>query len=326
MGAVQAQEYAAAKWGLGLRMPDTITDSTIEEAVNAGRILRTHVMRPTWHFVTPVDIHWMLDLTGPRVQRLMEVYNRQMELDAPVLRRATTIIERALARGTYLTRLELSEHLARGGIPAKGQRLAHVMLHAELEAVVCSGPRRGRHFTYALLAERAPKPRHLERDEALGELARRYFKSHGPATLRDFVWWSGLLTADARRGVEMIRARRQVIDDLTYWWVGEADEHANRCHRVHLLPIYDEYFVAYRDRRAINYQWTASPASSFAHPFIFDGHLAGTWRPVRKSERIRIDVRALRKLTRIARRELEEAAERYGRFVGAPVAVAVTAA
>jgi hypothetical protein len=325
LGAVQAQEYAAAKWGLGLRMPGTITDARIEDAFNAGRILRTHVMRPTWHFVTPLDIRWMLELTGPRVQRLMQVYNRRLELDPPTLGRAATIAERALGEHRYLTRAELSEHLARGGIAAKGQRLAHVMLHAELEAVVCSGPRRGRHSTYALLAERAPRARRLERDEALAKLARRYFRSHGPATLRDFVWWSGLLTLDAKCGVEMIRARREVHDGLTYWWVGEPDEPADR-RRVHLLPIYDEYFVAYRDRRGINYQWTASQASSFAHPFVVDGHLAGTWRPVRRADVIRIDVWPGGKLTRIARRELEEAAGRYGKFLAAPVQLAVEGA
>ena len=322
LGAVQAQEYAAAKWALALRMPEGTTDAKIEDAFTAGRILRTHVMRPTWHFVTPGDIQWMLALTGPRVQRLMQVYNRQLELDAPTMNRSVDIIERALAGGTFLTRLELSEHLARAAIVAKGQRLAHVVMHAELEGVICSGPRRDRQFTYALLAERAPKARRLSRDEALAQLARRFFRSHGPATLRDFVWWSGLLTADAKRGLDMTRARHRVVDNLTYWWIGDVDAHPGRGHSLHLLPVYDEYFVAYRDRRAVVYQWRPG-ATSFPHSFIIDGQIGGTWRPRRNAQGLKVEVRALKRLPRTEQRALDEAKERYSRFAAEPAALAI---
>lgn len=323
LGAMQAQEYAAAKWGLALRMPETATDVKIGDAFDTGRILRTHVMRPTWHFVTPLDIRWMLELTGPRVQRLMQVYNRQLELEPPTLTRAVAAIERALAGGVYLTRLELSEHLGRAGIVAKSQRLAHIMLDAELEGVVCSGPLRNRKFTYALLAERAPESRRLPRDESLAELARRYFRSHGPATIRDFVWWSGLVTADATRGLDMIRARKKIVENVTYWWIGDVEAHMGRRCSVHLLPVYDEYLVAYRDRDAVPHRWTSTWTSSFTHSFVSDGQIAGTWRPVRQARGVRIDVHPARRLTRRERRALDEAAGRYSRFVKVPVTVGV---
>ena len=226
-------------------------DADIERAFNEGRILRTHVMRPTWHFVTPADIRWLLELTAPRVQRIMASYNRRLELDAKTFTRATAVFERALANRQFLTRLELGERLSRAGLPAAGQRLAHLAMHAELEGVICSGPRRGKQFTYALVAERAPNARRLSRDESLAELTLRYFRSHGPATIRDFVWWSGLTTADTKRGLEMNQARRQQVGDRIYWTVGRAASVPARVKMAHLLPIYDEYLVSYRDREAV---------------------------------------------------------------------------
>ena len=190
-------------------MPD------IEQAVESGDILRTHVMRPTWHFVPRADIGWMLELTGPRVQRGSASYYRNKGLDPDVLVRATKTIERALEGGRYHTRRELGERLAQAGMRFVGLQLPFVSLYAELERVICSGPRRGKESTYALLSERAPMGRRLSRDEALAELTQRFFQSHGPATVRDFVWWSGLTTADARRGLEMIRAAPHLADGLT---------------------------------------------------------------------------------------------------------------
>ncbi len=203
LGAVQAQEYPFARWALGLRMPEGTTDSEIERAIDEGRILRTHVMRPTWHFVTPADVYWMLELTASRVHRTLATYNRRQGLTEDVMARGTKVFERALKDGQCLTRAELGARLERAGIMAKGVRLALLTIYAELEGVICSGPRRAGQLTYALLADRAPRPRRLSRDEALAELTLRYFRSHGPATIRDFVWWSGLLTADAKRGLEM---------------------------------------------------------------------------------------------------------------------------
>ena len=337
LGAVQAQEYPAARWGLALRMPPGTTDAEIERAVDEGRILRTHVMRPTWHFVTPADIHWMLELTAPRVHRAMSYYRRQHGLETALLTRATAAFERALRDGQCLTRTELGAQLGRGGPVtnvtqvAKGIPLALLTIYAELEGVICSGPRRGKQLTYALLPERAPRTTRLSRDEALAELTGRYFRSHGPATIRDFTWWSGLTTADAKRGLEMNKARDEVVDGRTYWTIGRMPAVATARGTVHLLPVYDEYLVAYRDRDAVPH--LASKIRSgirsgirsvtFQHTLVIAGQVAGTWKTVRKASGAVLDVIPLRPLTRPERRALDEAAVRYGRFLDVPVSLSI---
>jgi hypothetical protein len=328
LGAVQAQEYEPAKWGLGLRLADAV-DADIERAFEQGRILRTHVMRPTWHFVTPADIRWMLELTAPSVHRRMAVYDRQLGLDAATKTRGTAVIERALAGGQYLTRAELGERLQRAGLAMDGTRLAHLAMHAELEAVICSGPRRGKKFTYALIAERAPKARKLPRDEALLELALRFFRSHGPATIRDFVWWSGLNTGDARRGIEMIRAKKQHVDGHTYWTAGSAAKAPASVQRAHLLPIYDEYVVSYRDRVAVPHGPSMIPSGTgggyvtFQHALVVGGQIAGTWRISRSARDVAIAATPLRRLSPKERSAVAAAADRYGRFANLPVELSI---
>ncbi len=216
MGAVQAQVYEHARWGLGLRLAGEPTAALIEREIAAGRILRTHVLRPTWHFVAANDLFWMQELTAPRVHLRMAPYNRHLELDARTLSRATGLMERALGDRGALTRSELGQVLRRSRIAITPVRMAHFVMHAELEGVICSGPRRDGQFTYALAAACVPRRRRLGRDESLGELATRYFQSHGPATIRDFVWWSGLTTPDAVRASEIARASSQTMDGRIY--------------------------------------------------------------------------------------------------------------
>ena len=328
LGAVQAQEYLPAKWALALRMPDGTTDAEIERAIDEGQILRTHVMRPTWHFVTPADVRWMLELTAPRVHRTLATYNRRQELTAAVVTRGTKVFERALRNARSLTRAELGARLERAGIMAKGIRLALLTIYAELEGVICSGPRRAGQLTYALLADRAPRSRRLSRDEALAELTLRYFRSHGPATIRDFVWWSGLLTADAKRGLEMNKARHESVNGRTYWTVGHTPARATRSRPVHLLPIYDEYIVAYRDRNAVPHTTTkiVSPSGglvTFQHALVIDGKVTGTWRTARSKEGLAVDVIPLRRLSRAERQRIAETAKRYERFLGVPVSLSI---
>jgi DNA glycosylase AlkZ-like len=330
LGAVQAQEYDAAKWALGLRMREGTLDEEIERAFERGQILRTHVMRPTWHFVTPADIRWLLELTAPRVHRAMSSYNRRFELDARTQLRGTAIIERALGDARHLTRTELGDRLKRDGLVMAGPRLALLTMYAELEGVMCSGPRRGKQFTYALLAERAPSAGHLKRDEALATLCRRYFTSHGPATVRDFVWWSGLTTADARRGLEMNRARRDDVGSQTYWTIGDAPRRTARSQLAHLLPIYDEYLVAYRDREAVPHGpsiVTSEGAGSvnFRHRVVIAGHVAGTWRTTQQEGRLLVHVIPLRRLTGRERRALGDTARRYERFLSVPITLRIDA-
>ena len=220
LGAVQAQDFYGAKWALGLRLRDA-TDELIEAAFTDGEIIRTHVMRPTWHFVAASDIRWLLELTAPRVNMTARGYYRKFELDDAVFKRINKALERAMRGGRHLTRQEVRTALSKARIPCDDLlRFTFILLRAELDALICSGARRGKQFTYALFDERVPDTKALSKDEALAELARRYFTSRGPATLRDFVWWSGLSSSDARNGLASVQdsLSKERIDSEDYWF------------------------------------------------------------------------------------------------------------
>src|SRR5688572_12030444 len=236
LGAVQAQDYAGAKWALAQRTLGAV-DEIVEKEMTRGSILRTHVLRPTWHFVAPKDIRWMLALTAPRISAAMASYNRKLELDSKVFRRSSRALARALKGGKQLTRTELAQVLRKAGIDVTGtQRLAHLMMQAELEAVICSGARRGKQFTYALLDERAPATPEIDRDEALVRLANIYFTTRGPATARDFSWWSGLAAADVRRAIQLAAGNLEhYAEGGQTYWLGEAvSDKVNRAPIAHL--------------------------------------------------------------------------------------------
>jgi hypothetical protein len=236
---------------------------------------------------------------------------------------------RASPHGHCLTRKELGTHFARARLPGESFRLAHIALYVELEGVICSGPRREKQATYALLDERAPNSVRLPREEALGELARRYFQSHGPATLRDYVWWSGLNTADARRGLDMNRGQKLELDGSIYWTIGRSSSVRPRRQLVHLLPIYDEYLVAYRDRAAVPHgpSMIASRAGGyvqFQHPLVIMGQVAGTWRAVQTANGVQVKVAPMRRLTSVEQRALQREVARYQRFLEIPVSFSLT--
>ena len=328
LGAMQAQEFEPALWGIGLRLKSEPSFAEVERAIDDGRIVRTHVMRPTWHFVAQADIRWLLQLTAPRVHQAMSSYRRKLELDKRVLARCCALFERALDGGQFLMRAELADRLARAKMPMTGSRLAMAVMYAELEGVVCSGPRRGRKFTYANFVERTTKPRHFDRDEALAELCRRYLQSHGPATVKDFSWWSGLTMADCRRAIEILGARRRDEGGLAYWSLPGKLPGSSRSRGTTalLLPIYDEYLVAYRDRVVVPHtqsQITKVPGwnVTFQHAVVINGQVVGTWRIPRVGERISIDVTVVPGVSARDRSAVVAAAERYGRFRGTTVDV-----
>jgi hypothetical protein len=324
LGAVQSQDYAGAKWALGLRAPG-LTEKDVDRAFDEGKILRTHIMRPTWHFVAPADIRWMLALTSPRVLAVNRHYARRSGLDEEVLVRSRRVLERALRKGCFMTRTALGAVLARAGIAGGGQRLAYLMMDAELQQVICSGPRHGRQFTYALLDQRAPRARTLAGDEALAELTKRYFASHGPATVRDFVWWSGLTVKQAKTGLQALgrKAASDAVDGVTYWSVPGPSSSVRkpppRSPAVYLLPNYDELMNALRDR-ALFLDASAPPAAgAFArlpHQLVIDGVLRGAWRRTIAARSVTIAVRPFRPLSRMEKTALARAVASYGRFSG----------
>jgi hypothetical protein len=332
LGAVQAQDYAASAWGIGQRVRACVL-ADVERAYASGAILRTHALRPTWHFVMPEDLRWLQQLTAGRVRAALAYYDRQLEVDASARRRANRVFEKALSPGRHLTRAELGRALAGSGADATGQRLGHLIMHAELDALVCSGAPRGKQHTYALVDERAPSVTRMTRDDALAELCRRYFMGHGPALARDLAWWSGLTVADARQGIEMNREwlTSETIEGRTYWFAPPSAPPRLRKPVIHLLPNYDEYLIAFKDHAA-SFEGRAPPGSVALydmlarHIVVMDGWVIGGWRPARQKGGVRIGTRLLRALDASQERALRAAAERYGRFAGTIASVEMDAA
>ena len=327
LGAVQAQDYAAAKWAVGLRLQGT-TDDDIEQAFTRGAILRTHLMRPTWHFVSPADIRWILALTAPRVNAVNAYYYRKLALDDAVFMHSNAVLAKALQGGKQFTRPELASVLQQAGIATDDlQQFTYIMMRAELDGIVCSGARRDKQFTYALLDERAPQARTLDRDEALAQFARRYFTSYGPATLQDFVWWSGLTVADARAGLEMVTSQliHEVVDGQTYWFSTSAPPANDLPQTIYLLPNFDEYTVGYTDRSAVI---DVSDATKFdtrgnvLNPtIVMDGRVVGTWKRTLKKDAVIITPNLFAPLNEAETRAFVASANRYGTFLDLPVNV-----
>ncbi len=331
LGAVQSQDYAGAKWALALRSRAT-TDAVIDRLFDDGAILRTHVMRPTWHFVAPEDVGWLLDLTARRIRLGLAARYRELGIDDKVAARAGAAFKAALAGGRHLTRPELGRVLIAARISPEGQRLPHLIMRAELDKVIVSGPRRGKQFTYALFDERVPKATEHDRDSALGELSRRYFRSHGPAQVQDFTWWSGLTAAEARKGIEIAgpALEHRVIDGNDYWHDAASTNARSDSPALHLLPNFDEYTVGYRDRSAL------IPAGGRFDPSLYsfgsilsnvvtiDGVVRGAWRRSSARAGLLIEMRLSERLVAREVAEVEEAVRRLARFLGRPVKLALT--
>jgi hypothetical protein len=329
LGAVQAQDFAAAKWGLGLRL-HRATDDAVEKAFDDGVILRVHVMRPTWHFLTPQDLRCVQALTRSRAQAGMAAGYRRLELDGRLLSRCHRVLSDALAGGRHLTRSELSVRLAEKRVHASGQRLAYILMHAEFEALICSGPRKGRQFTYALVEERVPRTAALSAEEALAQWTLRYFLSHGPAQAKDFAWWSGMTLREAQRGLQMAaeQLQRESVNGETYWFSPATLEDPAAGPEALLLSLYDEYTIGYRDRSAQDaerrIERLISKGNSVNAVLVLDGRIAGTWKRVLAKGRVEILARPFRKLRKAEAEAFERAASRYAAFLQLPVSLRLT--
>jgi hypothetical protein len=327
LGAVQAQDYAASKWGISQRTAG-LTDAQIDKEIDEGTIVRTHVLRPTWHFVAAADIGWMLTLSAPRVHAANAYWYRYHEVNDAVARRSRTVITKALRDGKHLTRADLGQALTKAKIEISNPtRLACIVMRAELDRVICSGARRGKQFTYALFEERVQESTALERDAALFELARRYFGTRGPATVDDFSWWSGLTKADAKRGVEAAATHLEhgSIEGRSYWFpAGRAVRLSSPL--VHLLPNYDEYFVGFKDRSAFSARLKASGVEArtsalSGHLLIVNGQIVGGWRRTVVGHKIVVEPKLLIELRKAERQAVEVATRRFGRFLELPAEI-----
>ncbi len=323
--AVQSQDYAGAKWSIGQRLRNG-TDAEIDQAFNSGSILRTHILRPTWHFVAPADIRWMLQVTAPHVIALNGYQYRKLELDASVFARTRKIITQALQGEKHLTRAELAVILREAGIVARNERLAAIVMQAELEGLVCSGALRGKQHTYALLEERVPPAPPLTADEALAELTHRFFLGHAPATLKQFIWWSGLSTAKAKAGLALVRS--QLLEELIdgdSWFRTTRTKPMSPGMTAYLLPEYDEVLVGTRDMPLPDLprsKHVRTWRDVFLRPLVIEGRRAGTWKRTFEKGAAQLELNLFASLSRAQMAAVQKVAERFGRFLELPVSIA----
>jgi hypothetical protein len=330
LGAVQAQEFGVAKWSIAQRSRGQITSADLDRAMAEGRIVRTHALRSTWHFVLPADLRWLLKLIGPRVRARMASYYGRNGLTDAVFARSQAVLRDALAGGRQLLRKEVAAALARGRVATDGLKLRFLLLQAELDLVVCSGALRGKHQTFALVDDRVPPAQPISEDEALAELTRRYFSGHGPATLDDFIWWSSLTAAQARHGLQLLEGtglRRLEAGGSTYWMGDAPARRAAAGAPVHLLQAFDEYIIGYTEsRKALAVAGRPEPPSGaplHSNVLTRGGQVIGFWRTVPHPDEALVDVHLAAPLDAATRSALEDELERYGNFRQLPARLRV---
>lgn len=294
LGAIQAQDYAMAKWAIGSRCDSS--EKEIEEAINSAQIIRTHILRPTWHFVAAEDIHWMLDVSGPQVKRTVASYVKKYGFDAKKLDQINASIEKILAGNNHLTRDEIMQELNIKKMLSENFLSSPIMMNAELEGLVCNGKMKGKQMTYALLEERVAKPKtNLSKEEALAKLAQRYFESHGPATVLDFSWWSGFSPTTCNLVINSIESELNSvrIDNQKYWFGANFTNEDNFRESVHFLPAFDEILISYKTREAsifLEHQSKAFTNNGIFKPIILEnGKVIGTWKRIIKKDHAKIE-------------------------------------
>jgi hypothetical protein len=320
LGAVQAQDYYASLWAVGLRLRRA-READIERAIVERSIVRTWPMRGTLHFVAAEDIRWMLGLLAPRtLQRNAARLSREFAIDRPLIKRASKIVKGLLSGGQAMTRTSLYERLDAAAITTGKQRGMHILWWLAHEGLICCGSRVGKQHTFVLLDEWIPPSLPLTREKALATLAQRYFAHHGPASVADFVWWSGLTVADANIAIEGSKSQLvcESLDKITLWSV--AQQRTRRSESCHLLPVYDEYTVGYADRSAsldpAHAKHVAVGHGIFRAPIVIKGRIVGSWARELKKERVEVRVTPLMRFDREQLQLITQAAKRYGTFLG----------
>jgi Winged helix DNA-binding domain len=293
MGAVQAQDYQHALWAVGLRTINA-TRTDVEQALANRALVLTWPMRGTIHLVAAADVRWFLELCASRPLAASQTRRKQLELDDHILGRCEHLIRDALSGGARLTRAEIMKLLASTGIDPTGQRGYHILWSLAQTGLICFGPKRGKEQTFVLLEEWLPETRSLPRDQALVELTRRYFTSHGPATLKDFAGWTGLTLTEARAGLEAIRSEltNETNEGIEYWWADTVPGTPNST-GVYLLPGFDEYILGYKDRRDVltaEHAQRVVPGGNgvFLPTIVADGQVVGTWKRDLKQKRLEV--------------------------------------
>ena len=322
MGAMQAQDYTMVKWAVGMRLKSPGIQ-TVEKALHQGEILRTHVMRPTWHLVAAEDIRWMLKLSAQRIKSANDSYAKGhgLEITEQQYERSYTILGNILSGKRSLTKQEIAEHFEHSGLLADNYHMTRFMSRAEVEGIVCSGECHGRQHTYALLDERVPPTPELAKEEALARLATAYFRSHAPATLQDFSWWSGLPLTEARQAISLIEP--ELMSEQWHsqtWYIHDSCRTLGKVtDSLHLLPSYDEYLIGYKDRTNVlpkeDYSKAFTNNGLFFPVLLYKGHVVGNWNKASKKKEIFPELSLFRKDICLKEELLNQAKERYVRFL-----------
>jgi hypothetical protein len=319
MGAIQAQHYPMSRWAVGLRLIRT-TDKEVKAAVDRGEILRTHLLRPTWHLVCPEDIGWMVVLTAPRIRTTLRSRHKQLGITPALAAKSNDVIARRIHDHGHQTRAALTQAFGEEGLPLEGNRMAHYLMLAELDQVICSGRSKGKQQTYALWSERIAKQQLPDREEALAELARRYFRSRGPATIEDFTWWSGLTRSDAKRATDICHADFEEFEaeGRVYLWTPAEEATGASGYGTFLLPAYDEFVIAYTDRsaclRPAYRDRTISRNGVFWPLIIRRGRVEGIWKRTTRKSDMAIDVDYFGRPSRMLEQEVSREWKRLASF------------
>ena len=294
----------------------------METAIDSGEIIRTHVLRPTWHLVSAEDVYWMLELSAPQIKTAARSRDRELELTEKAFSRCNTLLEMWLHDGNYLSREELVKLLFEAGFSNDNNRVSHILMRAEIESIIGSGPAKAGKPTYALLAERVPVEKLLKRDEALAELARRYFTSHGPAALPDFVWWSGLQVKECRQAIESIKTDFvvEIVDGETYLLHPEFTVPEAENEMIYLLPAYDEFIISYKSRVATltyeNHLKVVSNNGFFRRVIVHNGQVIGVWKRSIKKDNAILETDYFGNPGKAIQKQVEKEFEKYVQFLG----------
>ena len=325
MIAIQSQEFAPARWAISIR-GHKLSNNSILDAFNSGEILRTHLLRPTWHFVAKADIRWVVRLTAPHIINRSKYYYKQAGLDATVFTKSNKVITKCLRDKTFLTRKEIEQELSKNKIRVTGIGLGYIMMKAELDSIICSGPRKGNQFTYALIDELVAPQKPIERNEALVRLFNQYIISRGPASLADFSYWSGLSAADANKALKMSGIDLSVCqyqhqklyytpDTVVSDRKASSIIRSGKSNTTILLPDYDEYLMSYKDKSLLTTEGSSAGKNptNYNRVIIEKGRIIASWRKAQTESDVTIQ---LREGIKFSKTRLQEAENRYWKFIG----------
>ncbi len=319
MGALQAQDYTMVKWAIGSRLPGTC-DAEIETAVKKADIIRTHILRPTWHFVSADDIYWMLELSSPQINSVTKTRDKDLGITESILKKSNLLFEKLLSGGKELTRKEIVEEFKRANIETENNRFYHLQMHAEIDGILFSRNSSYNNQTFSLLREIVPQTKTYTRDEALAKLATRYFTSHGPATVHDFSWWSGLSIGQSKRALDSISSDfiSEEIENQTYWF-SHSYAPTHKKDTLFFLPAFDEFIISYKNRTAsipIEYQNKVFSSNGLFRPVIVvNGQVVGIWKRTIKKDTVFLETEFFQPKNNLILKKINNAAKPFGDFL-----------